>query len=135
MNLLRHIFPVLCASMLLVSCAEEDPIEPETDPKDKFIGTWNVKEEIAGQVTGNYPSVVTSDTSNTSKIVIGNIYNLGTAVKIKALVVNNSLDISLQTITGVSIVGTGTYSGSGYILNYTADDGSGAQTVKATYTK
>jgi hypothetical protein len=121
--------------MLLVSCAEEDPIEPETDPKDKFIGTWNVKEEIAGQVTGNYPSVVTSDTSNTSKIVIGNIYNLGTAVKIKALVVNNSLDISLQTITGVNIVGTGTNSGSGYILNYTADDGSGAQTVKATYTK
>ncbi len=135
MKFIRLAIPVVFLTMLLVSCADENPVTPEVDAKVKFIGTWNVKEEIGGQVTGNYPSVVTTDSSNTSRIVIKNIFNLGAAENVKALVLNNTLDISQQTVTGVSITGSGTYSGAGFILNYTANDGTGAQTVKATYTK
>jgi len=110
-------------------------IEPDIDPKDKFLGTWAVKEEIVGQATQNYTSIIVKDSSNTSKINIGNIYNLGTGAKISALVAGNSLDISTQSITGINIAGTGTFVGNSIILNYTADDGSGAINVKATYTK
>lgn len=126
---------IVFLALILASCADEEPIVPEVDPKDKFIGTWNVKEEIGGSVTGNYPSTVTKDSTNTSRILIYNIFNLGAAQRVQALVANNTLDISQQTITGISIAGSGTYSGTGFILNYTSDDGSGAQTVKATYTK
>jgi hypothetical protein len=135
-----HSFKQLCSGLficfVLVSCTDENPIlVPDVDPKDKFIGTWNVREEIGNQVTGNYTSVVTSNPNNTSQIIINNIYNLGTAANISALVANNSLSISQATITGISIFGSGTYGGSGFIINLTVDEGSGTSQVKTTYSK
>jgi hypothetical protein len=122
--------------LVLISCTEEDPIlVPDVDPKDKFIGTWNVREEIGNQVTGNYTSLVTNNPNNTSQIIINNIYNLGATANISALVANNSLSISQANITGISIFGSGTYSGSGFIINLTVDEGSGTSQVKTTYSK
>ena len=125
----------MISSLFLVGCADEAIIEPAVDPKDKFLGTWAVKEEIAGQSTQNYSSNIVSDSSNTSKIKIGNIYNLGAGAKLSALVAGNTLDISSQSITGISIAGTGSFVGTSIILNYTANDGSETINVKATYTK
>ena len=135
-----HSFKLLCSGLfmclVLISCTEEDPIlVPDTNPKDKFIGTWNVREEIGNQVTGNYTSVVTSNSNNTSQVIINNIYNLGSTANISALVANNSLSISQANITGISIFGSGTYSGSGFIINLTVDEGSGTSQVKTTYSK
>ena len=122
--------------LILASCADEETdLVPDVDPKDKFIGTWNVREEIGNQVTGNYSSVVTSNPNNTSQIIINNIYNLGATASISALVANNSLSISQASITGISISGSGTYSGSGFIVNLTVDEGNGPIQVKTTYTK
>ena len=135
-----HSFKQLCSGLfmclVLISCTEEDPIlVPDVDPKDKFIGTWNVREEIGNQVTGNYTSLVTNNPNNTSQIIINNIYNLGATANISALVANNSLSISQANITGISIFGNGTYSGSGFIINLTVDEGSGISQVKTTYSK
>ncbi|MCB0820193.1 MAG: hypothetical protein KDC13_06190, partial [Bacteroidetes bacterium] len=68
---------VIAALLSLNACTEEDPIEPNVDPREKFIGTWNVQEKIGGQVTGAYQSTITNDAGNTARISIGNIYNLG----------------------------------------------------------
>ena len=129
-------FKQLCLGLfmclVLISCADEEPI---VDSREKFLGTWNVREEIGNQVTGNYTSVVTSNPNNTSQIIINNIYNLGTAANISALVANNSLSISQASITGISIFGSGTYGGSGFIINLTVDEGSGTSQVKTTYSK
>ena len=135
-----HSFKLLCSGLfmclVLISCTEEDPIlVPDVDPKDKFIGTWNVREEIGNQITGNYTSLVTNNPNNTSQIIINNIYNLGATANISALVANNSLSISQANITGISIFGSGTYSGSGFIINLTVDEGSGTSQVKTTYSK
>ena len=135
-----HSFKQLCSGLfmclVLISCTEEDPIlVPDVDPKDKFIGTWNVREEIGNQVTGNYTSLVTNNPNNTSQIIINNIYNLGATANISALVANNSLSISQASITGISISGSGSYSGSGFIINLTIDEGSGPIQVKTTYSK
>jgi hypothetical protein len=136
MHSFKQLFSGLFFCLLLVSCSDEDPIlVPDADPKDKFIGTWNVREEIGNQVTGNYTSVVTSNPNNTSQIIINNIYNLGTAANISALVANNSLSISQANITGISIFGSGTYGGSGFIIYLTVDEGSGTSQVKTTYSK
>jgi hypothetical protein len=117
------------------ACVEEDPIEPDIDSREKFIGIWSVQEKIGGQVTGAYQSVVSNDASNTSRITIGNIYNLGAGSSITAIVAGNSLDISSQVVTGITIQGSGLFSGERFTLNYTANDGSGAQTVEAVYSK
>lgn len=135
-----HSFKQLCSGLflclVLVSCTDEDPIlVPDVDPKDKFIGTWSVREEIGNQVTGNYTSVITSNPNNTSQIIINNIYNLGATANISALVANNSLSISQASITGISIFGSGTYGGSGFIIYLTVDEGSGTSQVKTTYSK
>jgi hypothetical protein len=138
---IMHSFKQLCSGLffclVLVSCTDEEPIliQDTEDSKDKFIGTWNVREETENQVTGNYTSVVTSNPNNTSQIIINNIYNLGSTASISALVANNSLSISQANITGVSISGSGTYSGSGFILNLTVDEGDGPKQVKTTYSK
>jgi hypothetical protein len=131
----KYIYLFLTTSLILVGCAEEGQIEPDIDPRDKFIGTWAVKEEIAGQATQNYSSIIVVDSSNTSKIKIGNIYNLGAGAKLSALVAGNTLEISSQSITGISIAGTGSYAGTSFILNYTAIESSETINVKATYTK
>jgi len=133
-------FKLLCSGLflclVLVSCTDEEPLLiQDTDPKEKFIGTWNVREEIGNQVTGNYTSVVTSNPNNTSQIIINNIYNLGANANIPALVANNSLSISQSTITGISISGSGTYSDTGFIIYLTVDEGNGTSQVKTTYSK
>jgi len=131
----KHFSLFLLASLFLVGCADEAIVEPDVDPKDKFLGTWAVKEEIVGQAAQNYSSTITLDATNTSRIKIGNIYNLGAATNLNALVAGNSLNFTTQSITGINIAGTGSYVGTSITLNYTADDGSGAIIVKATYTK
>ncbi len=135
-----HSFKKLCSGLflcfVLVSCTDEEPLLiQDTDPKEKFIGTWNVREEIGNQVTGNYTSVVTSNPNNTSQIIINNIYNLGATANISALVAGNTLQISQASITGISIFGSGTYGGSGFIIYLTVDEGSGTSQVKTTYSK
>lgn len=128
-------FIALLLPLAMVSCAEEDLPEAETDPRIKFTGNWTVSEETAGVATGTYPSTIILDTANTTQIVIGNIFNLGSTAKIKSLVAGNTLDISAQTIAGISIAGTGTFAGNSFVLNYTANDGSTTESVKATYSK
>lgn len=126
---------ILFALFSLHACTEEDPIEPNVDPREKFIGTWNVQEKIDGQVTGAYQSTVTNDAGNTARISIGNIYNLGASTSVKALIAGNSIDISSQVVTGITIEGNGLYAGNGFTLNYTANDGTGAENVEAVFTK
>jgi hypothetical protein len=135
---MKRLGSVLVLALLLIafdSCTPEDPIEPDVDQREKFLGTWNVQEKIDGQVTGAYISVVSNDVSNTSRIRIGNIYNLGVSSAVNALVAGNSLNISTQAITGITITGTGLYSSNGFTLNYTASDGSSTSSVQAIYTK
>lgn len=136
MNSFKQLCSGLFLCFVLISCTDEEPLLiPDIDPKDKFIGTWNVREETGNQVTGNYISVVTSNPNNTSQIIINNIYGLAASANISAVVANNSLSISQASITGISISGSGTYSGSGFIIYLTVDEGSGPIQVKTTYSK
>lgn len=136
MQSFKQLCSMLFFCLTLVSCTDEDPlVDQDTDPRDKFIGAWNVREETAGQVTGNYSSAVTNNPNNTSQIIINNIYGLGDSKKIAALVAGNTLQISQANITGISISGSGTFSDGGFIINLTIDEGDGPKQVKTTYSK
>lgn len=132
---MKKLLAPLMLMLVLASCTETDPLEPEVDPRDKFLGTWTVQEKIDGQVSGAYQSEVIYDPGNTSRIRINNIYNLGSQAGVTALIAGNSVDISSQTITGIIISGTGLFSGDGFTLNYTASDGSQVNTVQAVHSK
>jgi len=126
---------IFAAVMVLSACTDEEPLDPDTNPRDKFEGSWTVSEETGGQPTGTYPASVTADSGNTSRIRINNIFNLGNSVSLTALVAGNSLDINSQTVSGVVISGNGSFTGSAFILNYTANSGGGPENIKATYTR
>lgn len=116
----------------LTSCTEDLVEDPDTDPRAKFIGSWNVKEEIQSSVQ-NYSAQIINDPTNNSRILIGNIFNLGEPIP--SVVSENSISLVNSNISGFDIKGQGIYSGGGFVLNYTTNDGSGARQVKATYVK
>ena len=121
--------------LFFASCAEEEEILPDADPRDKFVGTWTVSETINQVNVPGYTSVVILDTANTSRILISNPNNLGSSLSLKAIVAGNSLSIDLQNISGIPIQGSGTYSNNSFVLNYTIDEGDGQIPVKSTYTR
>ena len=124
---------IFAAVTVFSSCTGDEPLVPDTDPRDKFLGSWQVAEETEGQSTGTYPATVTEDNSNTSRIRINNIFNLGNSVSVTALVAGSSVDIGSQTVSGVIISGNGLFTGSSFILNYTTNSGGGPENIKATY--
>lgn len=126
---------ILVGVLLFASCAEEEEILPDADPRDKFVGTWTVSETINQVNVPGYTSVVFLDTANTSRILISNPNNLGSSLSLKAIVAGNSLSIDLQNISGIPIQGSGTYSNNSFVLNYTIDEGDGQIPVKSTYTR
>lgn len=126
---------ILVGVLLFASCAEEEEILPDADPRDKFVGTWTVSETINQVNVPGYTSVVILDTTNTSRILISNPNNLGSSLSLKAIVAGNSLSIDLQNISGIPIQGSGTYSNNSFVLNYTIDEGDGQIPVKSTYTR
>lgn len=131
----RPFFLLLALSASLISCADEEPLEPDTDPREKFVGNWTVSEEVAGAASGTYPSSVSLDSVNSAQIIISNIFNLGNAVSVSATVSENSLSIGSQTVSGIVIAGTGSFLANSFVLNYTANDGSMIESVKATYSR
>jgi len=117
---------------LTQSCTDDLLEDPDLDPRQKFTGTWMVKEESQGSFQ-NYTSTISNDPTNSSRIRIGNIFNLGEPIS--ATVSENSLTLVQTTISGFTIKGTGIYSGGSFVLHYTSNDGSGDRQVKATYSK
>ena len=125
----------LLLSLIISSCTDDEPLTAQPEPRDKFTGMWTVNEETNGSSSGSYPSIVVKDSANASQIRINNIFNLGNDIFVKALVAGNSLDINSQLAGGLIISGSGQFNGTSFVLNYTVNDGSGNDSVKATYIK
>lgn len=121
----------MTAGLLFIqSCSTTDDTS-DADPREKFSGIWKVREESASGVQ-NYSSSVTLDPNNTSKIIIGNIYNVNASVK--AAVAGNLIYLDETYVSNFLISGSGAYSGGGFVLNCKAVDGE-QQSFKAIYTR
>lgn len=69
----------------------DDGPEPD-DPRDRFIGEWNVNEEC---VRLNYSVNITYDPDNSSQVLIANFGNPGPGFPpVPALVVNRSIYVN-----------------------------------------
>lgn len=110
MNLLKRIpIPLVMALILgFAGCIPGEEDGPNTDPRDKFTGTWKVAESCT---RGNYSSTISLDPLNSSQVLISNFGNPGPGYDpAVGLVVGSTVFVSAQTIgEGWTVSGEGAY--------------------------
>jgi hypothetical protein len=90
------------------SCTLEDDLNPiDSDVRDKFIGTWLLSESpVARSIS--YQIQIEYDQSNSSRVTISNMGNLGGDKEVFALATTSRIIIESQDVNGIIIEGTGT---------------------------
>lgn len=134
---MKRLIPFCTAiAFLLIACEEEVP-DPNFDLRDDYTGSWVVEENSNFFGAQAYAVEVTkSDTSDT-EIWVSNFYGLGSSTITSMNVVDNSLVIPLQIVSGSDISGTGQsdLDVTGISFTYGVDDGSGVDNCTATWTR
>lgn len=111
---------ILVIGIIFASCKpdkKDDPINPTTDSRDKYIGTWLCHE--TSQISGNtsYPINISKSTVNSSEIMISRFYDIPSQ-EVRASVSDNSIVIPYQQLGTVGFAkGSGTLSSSGTNLS------------------
>jgi hypothetical protein len=121
--------------LLIASCTDET-VDPTTDPRDKFTGSWLCKETITGSPVQTF-TITISKVGSGDSVKISNFSNYGaTSPQTYAEISGNSIVIPFQNITttGIPVQGSGLYSSSGgekINMNYSTD----GQSATAVCTK
>ena len=131
------LFTAIFAS-LIIACNPDDPNTPDnTDPRDKFVGSWLCNEN--SHLNGNSSFTVTAslNPSNSSQIYLANFYQLGTSQKVYGVVASSSVTIPSQTLSSVTVRGSGDITNNDTKINWTyyVDDGADIDTCTAIYSK
>lgn len=122
----------------LTSCDGEssDDDDDMVDPRDKFVGSWNVEEKASNDPAAVHYTANVDYSQNSAYIKIHNIYFLSADEYVEALVTGDNLTISPQTVCDFEISGSGRYvSGDKFTLDYQAEDNADIITINSTYTK
>lgn len=135
---LLYFFIFLSFSIFLVSCDPGDnPDDPNTDPKEKFIGSWICNETSTQNGNSTYNVTITANPANSSQILLAQFYQMSSGQKVYAIVANNNATVPEQTLTGLVIKGSGNYSTTTSKINWTyyVNDGADIDTCTAVYSK
>ena len=92
--------------VLLVSC-EEDPVDPDFDLRDEYVGTWTASENSNFFGDQTYTVEVSKSDTNLTDIWVTNFYGLGNNSLTVMEVSDNNIFIPLQTVAGSEVSGTG----------------------------
>lgn len=138
MNSFRNIFYlfVFIALISFVACQPDDTTPNTGDIRDKLVSSWKCQENSATYGTQNYYVDITKDTIS-GRIIIDNFFNLGLGKSVKASVSGQTITINNQMVDGNLFNGTGNVSANYNSISwsYTFDEGNGAESVSAVYTK
>lgn len=128
----RILFCTLLVSAVFVAC-EEDPDE-DIDFRDEYLGSWNANETTGWNAPQFYTVEITRGTSS-NDIVIEGLYN-NADVEILATVNGFQMSIPTQTSNDIEFSGSGQANADfdQITINFTANDGSGNDEVKAVLT-
>jgi hypothetical protein len=104
---------LLLTSFLACDPNAGDPVDPG-DPRDKFLGDWNVNETCN---RGNYYVTIYADSGNSTQVLLHGFGNPGpNSDDAVGLVVSDKIIVASQTIgEGWTISGEGTYQSNGTI--------------------
>jgi hypothetical protein len=106
----------------------------------KFVGTYSVEENctLSGAV-GPYTATITQSSSNAVNILLQNFGDFTATISVSGSVNGTTLTIPQQTVSGYSISGNGTYTGtvtSGTLaISYNVSGATNAESCSATWTK
>jgi hypothetical protein len=115
----------LAISILLITSCKKD-----TDPRDKFVGSYSISEtwtaDGGGTGTDSYVISITKSGTDAQKIIIDNLANTineyGSKMNVMAKVSGNSLAIETQSIAigvySVTVTGTGSLNDKLLTINY-----------------
>jgi hypothetical protein len=121
----------LVAVIIIQSCAIEDDTE-YTDPREKFIGTWNVSDQ-PGRI--NYMVSIVKNPAQSTNVLLNNFADMGGSAN--GLVVGSRIIIDKQEIGNDFLSnGTGTYISSGRLeFEFVLDDGIELESRAAIYSR
>ena len=132
MKIKHYIFIALSSLMLFcaIGC-EDNPVEPETDPRTNYLGNWLCTEEA-----GSYNVGIIIDSTNSSRILIRNFHLMGQNEKAYALATTNNLTLPSQTILSNTFYGSATLVNSNQIKwKYYVNNQTDIDTISAVYTR
>jgi len=127
---MKSIFGLFIIIILLNACTIES--DPNND-REVFLGNWTCNEYQGDFAPQTYNLEIYAIGSG-DRIGLAGLYNQGPSFVVVAEVSGSSLFISTQTVDGITIAGSGTIASNfdQISLNFSADDGSGNDQVKAT---
>lgn len=101
---------------------------------NKFVGSYNVV-ETCGTGNDNYTITITKSSTGDYKILISNFFNTFGSTVVNADVSQSNVTIPSQTITGITVNGSGSMSGTTLNLSYTVSSSAGQTSCTAVCTK
>ena len=130
-NILLKAAVFIAVLFLFQSCAIEDD-SGYTDPREKFIGTWNGSDQ-PGRI--NYVVSIVKNPAQSTNVLLYNFADMGGSAN--GLVVGSKIIIDNQNIGSDFLSnGTGTYISSGSLqFEFILDDGIEMETRKASFTR
>jgi len=128
--MIKRLSAISILIFLLSACVQE------TDPNSDcsvFLGNWTCN-EYQGDFAPQTYNLEIYAIGTGEQVGLAGLYNQGPSFVVVAEVSGSSLFISTQTVDGITIAGSGTMTSNldQINLNFSADDGSGNDQVKAT---
>lgn len=113
---------LLITSVIFNACTDDDPADPNIpgSDRDKYVGSWLCKETIPGTAPNTF-TINIQKHGDDDTLYVYNFNNLGSPFYAVWLISGNSVTIPNQTITQVSIGGSGFFSNGKINLNYSSD--------------
>jgi hypothetical protein len=121
---------------LINGCETTNPDGPDTDIRDKFVGTWIFSESTPNRgINATYDVVISKDPSNSSQVLLTNFSAVGSGANpAYGIVTTNSITVPLQTIaTDYKVEGSGSLSNSS-TMNWSYSYTTGADKTNCTAT-
>lgn len=128
-NLRNKIIIAVISVFALASCTTDDP---NLDDRDDYTGNWICQENSSQLGSSSYNVSISKSGTDSTAILIGNFYNLGSSKTAKAIVNGNTFTINPQLVDNLNVSGSGTLNGSQINLTYAVSAG-GTDNVTAVY--
>ncbi len=89
---------LMITGLFMSSCTEEDEIiDPTTDARDNFTGTW-LCQESTKSTDNTYPVTIVADPSNSAQVLLKNYMQLGVEIEAYAIVTESTITVPTQEI-------------------------------------
>ena len=126
---------VLALITSAISCSKSDQsTSGGSDARDNIVGNWTCDENSKISGNASYTVNISKNVASTDGIIMKNFYQLGNNTNTLATQDGNNITIPTQSVSGYSINGFGTVSGTSSIyFNFTTNDGQKTDSVKATF--